>query len=250
MRKEIYLPILGIAAGELLLFMGHVYIALAVHVINLQAITLVLVFGRSSPGIKCVLQSLLLPLQMRIINLAIPQFFTITLLWYPLVYGIMFIPIYYIIMSQNISSKDMGISFRRFYIYIPAALFIGAAMAMIEFRILNPAPLITNLKFQNIFLITMVMFVFVGAVEELIFRSILQTRLEKVFGPNQGLLLGAAIFGIMHAGYGVTNEVLFAFFAGLVIGYIFQKTRSLPFILVIHGTANVFLFGILPIISA
>jgi membrane protease YdiL (CAAX protease family) len=62
-------------------------------------------------------------------------------------------------------------------------------------------------------------------------------------------LLGAALFGIMHSGYGNVDEILFATFFGAVLGYIFQKTRSFPFILIIHGTANVFLFGILPIVS-
>ena len=43
----------------------------------------------------------------------------------------------------------------------------------------------------------------------------------------------------MHSGYGRIDEILFAGIFGIIIGYIFQKTRSFPFILVIHGTANV-----------
>jgi membrane protease YdiL (CAAX protease family) len=95
----------------------------------------------------------------------------------------------------------------------------------------------------------MVMFVFVAAVEELIFRSILITRLEKVFGSINSLLLSSLLFGIMHAGYGLLNEVLFATLFGVILGFIFQKTRSFPFIVVIQGTANVLLFGVMPIIS-
>ncbi len=250
MKKEICIPMLGLAAGELAMFFGHVYIGLAIHIINLQGITLALIFGNLSKGIKNVLQSLILLLQMRIINLAMPQFFTITLLWYPVVYGVMFIPVYYIIRNQQISSKELGIDFRRLYIYLPAAILIGIVMGLTEFRVLHPASLITDLKLPNLILISIVMFVFIGAVEELIFRSILQTRLEKVFGLNQGLLLSSALFGIMHAGYGLWNEILFAGVFGIVLGYIFQKTRSFPFILIIHGTANVLLFGVLPILSA
>lgn len=247
MKKEIYLPMLGIAAGEVMMFSGHVYAGLAIHIINLQAITVALIFGDFPDRIKNVLQSLTLLIMMRIINLAMPQFFTITLLWYPLIYGVIFIPIYYIIKNQQISSKELGIDFRRLHIYLPAAILIGLAMALIEFRVLHPASLITDLKLSNLILISMVMFVFIGAAEELIFRSILQTRLEKVFG-SKSLLLSGALFGIMHSGYGLMNEILFAGIFGIVLGYIFQKTRSFPFILVIHGTANVFLFGVLPII--
>ncbi len=249
MKKVIYLPAAGIAVGELLMFYGYVYPGLAVHIMNLQAITLVLVLGKYSSDTKNVLQSLLLLLQMRIINLAMPQFFTLTLLEYPLIYGVMFIPVYYVTKHQHISSQDIGADLKRWYIYLPSALAIGTVMAILEFRILHPTSLIMNLKLNNLLLIVIVMFVFVAAAEELIFRCILQTRLEKVFGPNQAVLFGALLFGIMHAGYGLISEVVFATFFGIVLGFIFQKTRSFPFILVIHGTANVLLFGILPTIT-
>lgn len=250
MRKGTYLPILGLAAGELMMLSGHVYIGLAIHIVNLQAIILALIFSKTPPEIKNILQSLILLLLLRIINLAMPQFFTVTLLWYPLVYGVMFIPVYSIIKSQRISSKEIGINSGRLYIYLPAALLIGAVMAMLEYSVLHPAPLIRTITFSNIFMIAIVMFVFIGAVEELIFRSILQTRLEKLLGLKYGLLLSGLMFGIMHSGYGLVNEILFASFFGLVLGYIFQKTNSFPFILVVHGTANVFLFGVLPILVA
>ncbi len=245
MKKDIHLSVLGIALGELMMFSGHVYAGLAVHVINLQVITLALIFGNRK-GTENVLQSLILLLLLRIINLAMPQFFTANLLWYPLVYGVMFLPVYSIIRYQQIPSEELGINFSRMHIYLPAAILIGAVFALLEHGILHPKPLIDNLKLPNLILITMVMFVFVGVVEELIFRSILQTRLEKVLGLKHGLFLSGVIFGIMHSGYGVVNEILFAVFFGIMIGYIFQKTRSFPFILTIHGTANVLLFGILP----
>jgi len=248
MRHKLYIPLLGIAAGEIMMFSGHVYIGLIIHIINLQAITLALVLSDFPNEKKNMLQSLLLLLQMRIINLAMPQFFTLTLLWYPLVYGVMYISIYYVTRHQNINSKDIGINFARWYFYIPLAFLIGAGMAMIEFRILHPVAMIANLNVENIVLISIVMFVFVAAVEELIFRSILQTRLQSVFGANFGILLAGALFGIMHAGYGNVMEILFAAFFGIVLGFIFDKTKSFPFILVIHGTANVLLFGVLPIL--
>lgn len=250
MKKEIYLAMLGIVVGELIMFSGHVLVGLAVYIVTLQAITLALVLGDFSYDRKNLLQSLLLLLQLRIINLAMPQFFTVTLLWYPLVYGVMFISIYYVAIHQRITSKDIGIDFGRMHLYLPLALIIGAAMAFIEFNILRPVPMITNLTIPNILLITIVMFVFIAAVEELIFRSILQTRLESVFGPDKGLLLASVLFGIMHAGYGLMIEIVFATFFGLVLGIIYQKTKSFPFIMIIHGTANVLLFGILPIVLA
>ncbi len=249
MKKIIYLAALGIAAGELNIFLGQVYPALALYIINLQIITLALAFGSYPMDIKNVLQSLLLLLMVRIVNIAMPQFFTATLMWYPLVYGVMFLPIFLIIKNQQIKLKELGIDFRQLHIYLPAAFFIGTAAALLERRILNPVPLIENINIPNLMLISIVMFVFVGAAEELMFRSILQTRLEKALGLKYGIILSGSLFGIMHSNYGIMNEILFAAVFGVVLGYIFQRTRSFPFILVIHGTANVLLFGVLPIVS-
>lgn len=250
MKKELYLPILGIAAGELMMFFGFIYVGLAVHIINLQAIALALIFSKFPSEIKNIHQSLILLLQMRIIALAMPQFFTLTLLWYPFIYGVMYIPIYLIIKNQNIQPKDLGINLTRFKIYLPSAVLIGAGIAAMEYYILRPAALIENIKISNLVLISLVMFVFIGAVEELIFRSILQTRFEKVLGLKYGVFISGSLFGIMHASYGMISEILFAGFFGFIIGYIFQKTKSFPFILTIHGTANVLLFGVLPIVLA
>lgn len=248
MRKELYLPILGIAASELMVYYGRVYTGLGIHIVNLQIITLLLIFGSLSPQAKNILQSLLLLLLLRIVSLAMPQIFSSALLWYLLVYGVMFLPVYIIIKNQQITPKDLGVNFSRLHIYLPSALLIGAIAALVEYRILAPASLIENTGILNIVFIVIVMLVFVGAVEELIFRSILQTRLEEMLGLKYGLLLSAIIFGIMHASYGTITEILLAGIFGIIVGYIFQRTRSLPFIVAIHGTANILLFGILPVV--
>jgi membrane protease YdiL (CAAX protease family) len=93
------------------------------------------------------------------------------------------------------------------------------------------------------------MIVFIGSVEGIIFGPILQTRLIKVFGIRYGILLTGTIFGIMHSTYGIVNEILFATMFGIILGYIFQKTRSIPFTVSIIGIANIMLFGILPLLK-
>jgi len=248
MKKEIYLPALGIVAGEILMFLGQIYIGLLIDLINLLAITLILIFSDMQSDIKKVLQSLILLLLMRAINLAMPQLFADTMLWYLLTYGVMFIPIYIIIKNQQISLNELGINSKNLHIYLPAALLIGFVISVFEFLITDPAALIGNLQPINIAILAVVMFVFVGGAEELIFRSIFQTRVEKVIGPSHGIIFSGILFGIMHSVYGLILEILFAIFFGILVGYIFQKTKSFPFVLTIHGTANVFLFGILPIL--
>ncbi|MCX9084241.1 MAG: CPBP family intramembrane metalloprotease [Candidatus Methanoperedens sp.] len=249
MKKGIFLASLGIVFGEMSLFLGHTYSGIAIHIINLQILTLAIIFGRFSSYSKNVFQSLILLLLLRIVNIAMPQFFTTTLLWYSLIYGVMFLPIYIIINNQNMTLEDLGLNSRRLHLYLPAALLIGTAAALVERRIIDPIPLIDSMNISGLLMLTIVMFIFVGAVEELIFRSILQTRLEKVLGLKPAILLSGILFGIMHSNYGIVNEIIFASVFGIILGYIFQKTRSFPFILIIHGYANILLFGLIPILS-
>ena len=62
----------------------------------------------------------------------------------------------------------------------------------------------------------------------------------------EALIITSLLFGLMHSGYGTFNEMLYTGFAGLIMGLLFYKTKSLPFVAVLHGFINVFLFGILP----
>jgi len=239
-----------IALGELLIFTGNVTLGVTVHILNLQMIIVsMFIKGGETDQIvldKQILQALLLLLQLRIINIVMPFFFTMTLYWYPLIYIPLFISIYLILRYQNASFDDIGMDMRNLYRYIPLALIIGAILAWVEYQIIHPEPLIPKLGIADMLTLVIIMFVFVGLVEELIFRSILQTKHQQSVGACNGLLMTSVLFGVMHSGYGSVYELLFATAAGLIIGYLYQKTGSLPFVTAIHGMVNVLLFGLLP----
>lgn len=244
--KKIYLPIINVVIAEIMIFFGMIYYGFGLHILNLFLI-ISLIVRESEINIRHILQSITLVILLRIIGGSVPQFFNTDLMRYPLIYGIMFLPIYYVIKSQNISKSELGITFRRIYLYLPLAIIIGTMIGFIEFKILNPVPLI-RVNIYNIIILSIVMFVFIGMVEEIIFRSILQTRFEKIFNTNQGILLSGILFGITHSGYGIIGEIIFAIVVGIILGYIFVKTRSLPFMVSIHGVANILLFGILQMV--
>ena len=262
-----------ILLGELMIFYGALSTGVIFHAINLNALIFLMISLRNddksilekkiSSGSeefkvekyqednprrirKQIIQSLMLLLQLRILSLAMPIFFTMTLYWYPLIYSPMFIPIYILIKNQGITLKDLGFTTRYIFLYIPAAVLIGFIIGFVEYEILDPPYLLTNPSIANITALIIIMFVFVGVIEEIIFRSILQTRFEEAIGLWQGLILTSILFGIMHSGYGMIEELIFTTIVGFILGFIFQKTRSLPFVVVIHGTVNVFLFGFLP----
>lgn len=252
--NQIIVPIVLIFIGESLIFLDNPINGLLIHMFNMLVIFILIIVDRNlftifkDQKVKFVFQSLILLLLLRIINMTLPDFFISTMVWMFIIYGVMYIPIYSILKFQDFTLKEIGLNCNRLIIYLPASIILGLILGLIESQIIQPFdPELDNMAVTSLlFLYIILMFLFIGLVEELVFRSILQTRLENALGMKQGLVLASVLFGIMHTGYGTIYEILFAIIAGLIIGFIFQKTRSLPFVVGIHGTINFFVFAIVP----
>ena len=244
-KKIIAFPLVLIAIGEILLYKGYFDQALLIHIFNLLVLSFSTIIIQNKL-LSNTFQALSLLPMLRILNMAMPIFFPSTLYWYPFMYGCIFISIIYIIKHQNFTHEQIGLNFEKMHIYFPIALIVGFLLGTIEFQILQNPALIENLEFKNILLISIVMTLFVGLGEELAFRSIIQTRFEQIFGTTRGLIITGIMFGIMHSGYGTIYEIIFTSSAGILLGYMFIKTRSLFLISTTHGFINVFLFGIFP----
>ena len=88
-------------------------------------------------------------------------------------------------------------------------------------------------------------FLFLGGVligpicEEIIFRGVILQGFMKRYKPWQAIVFSAAIFGIIH---GLAIQVIYAFILGLVLGWIFYRTRSLMLCIVLHIANNAVAF--------
>jgi CAAX amino terminal protease family. len=243
------IPILAITFAEILIYFGKVSEALWIHTITLMGLSLSTKFIKNEDSYKTYQALMLLPL-LRLVNLSMPVFFDTALYSFILIYTTMAILLAITITYQQLTSKDIGITFKRMWLYLPFSVLISLALALGEYMIIKPGYLISDLSPLNILKLTVIMVFFVGLIEEVIFRSILQTRLNMIFGERGGILLSSILFGLMHFGYQTFYEVLYVSFVGAILGYLFYKTRSLPLIALIHGFTNVFLFGVIPHLSS
>ncbi|HWR25486.1 MAG TPA: CPBP family intramembrane glutamic endopeptidase [Methanosarcina sp.] len=239
------IPVIFIALAEILIFLNRTSIAVWVHIGTLIALSLSNLFIRDSE-INKIHQALMLLPVLRLINLSMPVFFETTLYTFIFIYGSLIIPVVVIIMHQRSSLEEIGITLKHIGGYIILSIPLGFLLGLGEFLTIRTGYLIPDLSFENLLKLSIIMILFVGLVEELIFRSILQTRLEQALSSKEALLITSILFGLMHSGYGTFYEILYTGFVGLFIGFAFYKTRSLPFVAVLHGCVNVFLFGILP----
>ncbi|MDR2936752.1 MAG: CPBP family intramembrane metalloprotease [Rikenellaceae bacterium] len=71
--------------------------------------------------------------------------------------------------------------------------------------------------------------------EETLFRGIIQEGLFRKYEPWISIVVSAVIFGAIHV---IPQQVVAASLMGLVLGYIYYKTRSLLSVVILHAVNN------------
>lgn len=239
---DLLIPVFLILLAEILIFYGKPEAAMPIHALNLVFLSLSTIFvnNRTYPAL------MLLPL-FRLLNVAMPVFFHLTLYSYVLVYAPMFIPMYMILKERFITAEEAGLTFERFWFYLPVSISMGLALGWGEYMVIKPQMLVVDNNLQQIIILSLTMILFVGIVEEFVFRSSLQTVLQERIGFIAGLVLASVIFGFMHSGYHLTLELLYVTLAGLAFGVLFWLSRSLPIVSLAHGITNISLFLVAPL---
>lgn len=88
----------------------------------------------------------------------------------------------------------------------------------------------------------------IGPMEELLYRGVIQTRLREAFGPAEAIALASLIFILVHVpvyalGAAGSVEALVAslgilFVGSLAFGAIYEWTKNLPVVALVHGLYN------------
>lgn len=155
MKKEIYIPISGLIIGELMIFYGNIFYGLGIHVANLLLTTFIIIFESSLElKMKNILRYIILVILLRMINLSIPQL-PIVILQYLLIFGVMIIPIYYIIKDKLVLYRESRIVPKSFYIPLATVILIGLIVVILQYELLPLSSDMTYIsgKFTTICLI-------------------------------------------------------------------------------------------------
>lgn len=177
---------------------------------------------------------------------SLPWFFIEQLYLLPAVYSIILALVFFHIYDKNIELKSLGLSFAGSGKWIILCSLIAIPTGAIEYYVLKPEPAFPFFELKNLFRDIFYMFLFVALAEELLFRGLIQTNLQRVFGTRLGLFLASYLFGIMHMTWRSIPELFFTFFAAILIGYIYNKSRNLMGPIFLHGVNNTALVGVLP----
>lgn len=127
--------------------------------------------------------------------------------------------------------------------------FIGIGLGLLEYIILRPAPLVEEFAIEAIWLPALILAIFTGLLEEMIFRGLIQEASLASYG-RFGITYGALLFAILHVGYGSFFDVIFVFAVAMLFGIYVQKTGSIFGVTLAHSWTNITLFLVFPFIIA
>jgi hypothetical protein len=199
----------------------------------------------SQPIVNCAESLVLIPLYI-LFTSSLPWFFVSQQYLLPAVYSTILALCLWHIYQRKLSFSELGLTRNRWLKYALIGLPIGITLGAMEYFILYPAPPSPSFELKYLLRDSVYMFGFVSIAEELLFRGLVQRDLEKVFGWKHGIFLSALIFSVMHLTWRSIPELILVFFIGLILGYLYYKTRSLVAPIVIHGTGNVILVSVIP----
>ena len=106
---------------------------------------------------------------------------------------------------------------------------------LVRTRLMPVLPMSGRTKAAGILLQAAIYAMFMPFVEEVLFRGILFSRLEREYGLRAGILLSAALFGIYHASL---VQGIYAFIMGIVFASAYAGTGRFPVPVTLHGLCN------------
>ncbi len=188
----------------------------------------------------------LLPLYI-LFTASLPWFFIGQQYLLPAVYSIILGLVLWQVYQRKLSLKQLfGFSKEKLLRYSLVGLAIGILMGIGEYFILHPAPAFPTFEVKYLLRDMVYMLLFVGIGEELLFRGLIQRDLIGAFGWKWGLVGASLVFAVMHLTWRSIPELGFVFLAGLLLGFLYWKTKSLVAPIVAHGINNVILVSVLP----
>jgi uncharacterized protein len=123
--------------------------------------------------------------------------------------------------------------------------FSGLPLGLAAYGLLQPDPIVHHLGLGNLVLGSVILLVFSGLTEELIFRGLLQRAFMDVLGRG-GIVWSSALFASTYLGARSAAFVVFIGITGLGFGLCLKRTGSIAGIAAAHGLLSIGLILVWP----
>jgi len=183
----------------------------------------------------------------RILSLSMPLTQFSPIYWYLIIYPTLFLAAWVAMRRLNLTAGETGLTAQRLPLQLVVAL-TGFIFGVMEYLILRPEPLISQLYWAEVLLPAFVLLVGTGFVEEFMFRGVMQRASMEALG-GWGLPYVALLFAILHLIHRSAIDIAFVFVIGLFFGWIVNRTGSLLGVTLAHGITNIIVYLILPFLQ-
>ena len=238
-----YLVVLTIA--EVVTTLVEPWVGLLMHGMVLVALLLHTALTWEHPSHRLLLSLVFAPL-IRLLSLSLPLSGFPLVYWYLIVSVPLFAATVIALRTLGFPLKMVGLNLKGLPLQILVAL-SGLSLGYFEYQILQPAPLVQNLAWGEIWLPGLILVVCTGFAEELIFRGMMQQAATEALGSRWGILYVAILFAVLHVGYQSLADVLFVFGVALFFGLARAVSGSILGVSLAHGMTNVLLFLTIPL---
>ena len=248
-KQPLWFPTLLLALttiGELLFLLPDPVLGMGMHIGVLFILLYSLIYVPDRPVRRLNTVLLLVPI-IRMMSLGLPLAELPQISWYFLTSLPILAAIALIARSKDDPwrREELGLTLAEWPIQIEVAL-TGLGIGLLEYFILTPTPLSTDLSLAAIWLPALILLLSTGFLEELLFRGVLQTAAIPVIGRWPALLFISALFAVLHIGYASVIDVLFVFAVGLSFALVVERTHSILGVTLAHAIANISLYLIWP----
>jgi len=224
----------------------HPQLGLLIHGALLLLLLLHAALWASGPLQKLLYCLALAPL-IRLLSLSMPLAQIQPVFWYAIIGLPLFLAAWLAMRISGYAPAELGLSLGSSLPLQALTALSGLGLGYLEYRILHPAPLAPTFTLGSIWLPALILLIFTGLLEELIFRGLLQ-RASHVLLGNLGVVYVSLAFAVLHIGYRSLPDFAFVFAVGLLFSLVARRSRSIWGVTLAHGLTNISLFLVFPFV--
>ena len=174
----------------------------------------------------------LIPL-LRLLSFTMPTRHVALIYWFAMVGVPLLIAAFLTARLLDLSRASVGLCIRSWPPQVLITL-SGLPLSFAAFLLLRPEPLVARLDWQQALIGALVLIIFAGFTEEVIFRGMLQTVVSQTVG-SAGLFYSSSVFAVTYIGSQSWSFVLFMGLVGLFFGWCAKRTGSIWGVVLAHS---------------
>jgi len=151
-------------------------------------------------GLADMLSAVMIVPLIRVFDFSLPLVFFRQAYWSMIVSLPLLVAVACLARAVGLGMRDVGLVWDGVLLQFAVGL-TGIVFGFGEYALIHPQPMISEFSLGAVIVPAIVLVVFTGLTEELLFRGVIQTLAVRSYGALQGMAFSSAIFTVLHVGF-------------------------------------------------